>query len=60
MAHISKRTGDDDVRGCKARLSPPRRNSPQPERPRDEQDDTDELTTSTITGQAAEVERGVD
>jgi hypothetical protein len=48
MAHISKRAGDDDVRGSKARLSSPRRNSPQPERSRDDQDNTDESTTSTI------------
>lgn len=48
MAHISKRAGDNDVRGSKARLSPPRRNSPQPERSRDDQDNTDESMTSTI------------
>jgi hypothetical protein len=48
MAHISKRAGDDDVVGSKARLSPPRRNNPQPERSRDDQDNTDESTTSTI------------
>jgi hypothetical protein len=59
MTHISKRARDDDILGCKARLSPTRRNCPQPERPRHEQDDTDKLTTSTITRRFAGVEHGV-
>jgi hypothetical protein len=60
MAHISKRAGDNDIRGYKARLSPLRRNSPQPEHPCDEQDNAEESTTSTITGRDAGVKHGVD
>jgi hypothetical protein len=48
LAHISKRAGDDNVRGSKARLSLPRRNSLQLERSPDDQDNNDKSTMSTI------------